>query len=177
MSARRSANVVGCALALALIWGQTGVRPGSDQGQTGVRPQVRSSVLGRESVVFAAAQQPQRTVADGVYTQAQAERGKKGYTVFCESCHAADLSGNNSGDSGAPPLKREGFMAGSDANGLYTKIAKTMPFDAPGSLQPDEYLDIVAYIFQENGFKPGPSPLTTDADQLRAIRIIRVTAP
>jgi quinoprotein glucose dehydrogenase len=116
-----------------------------------------------------------RTVADGVYTREQAERGKKGYTVFCENCHAADLSGNNSGDSGAPPLKRDGFMAGSDANGLFSKISRTMPFDAPGSLEPAEYLDILAYIFEQNGFPAGAAPLTTDADQLRTISIIRAT--
>ncbi len=157
MSARRSANYIGCALAFALISHVGRVR----------------FVDPASPVLFAAAQQPQRTVADGVYTREQAERGKKGYTVFCENCHSADLSGNNSGDSGAPPLKRDGFMAGSDANGLFSKISKTMPFDAPGSLEPAEYLDIVAYIFEQNGFPAGASPLTNDADQLRAIRIIR----
>jgi len=123
--------------------------------------------------VASAAQQP-KTVADGVYTREQAERGKKGYTVFCEGCHAADLSGNNSGDSGAPPLRRDGFMAGSDANALLTKISQTMPFDAPGSLPKNDYLDILAYIFQENGFPAGSAPLPGDAAQLGAIRIIRV---
>jgi cytochrome c len=114
------------------------------------------------------------TVADGVYAAEQADRGRKGYALFCESCHAADLSGTNSGDSGAPPLRREGFMEGSDANALYTKIRETMPLDAPESLTREEYLDILAFVFRENGFPAGALPLPTDPDRLRAIRIVRV---
>ena len=115
----------------------------------------------------------QRSVADGVYTRAQADRGKKSYALYCESCHAADLSGTNSGDSGAPPLRRDGFMQGSDANALFTKIRDTMPFDAPGSLGNAEYLDILAFIFQENGFPAGDTPMTADAELLKTIRIVR----
>jgi cytochrome c len=118
----------------------------------------------------------ERTVADGVYTTEQADRGKKGYRVFCESCHAADLSGTNSGDSGAPPLRRVGFMAGSDANALFTKIRQTMPFDAPGGLTTDEYIDILAFIFRENGFPAGKDPLVADPTRLQTIRIVRLAA-
>ena len=114
-----------------------------------------------------------RTVADGVYTREQAERGKKGYALYCETCHAADLSGTNSGDSGAPPLRREGFMQGSDAHALYTKIRETMPFDAPGSLSDAEYLEVLAFIFQENGFPAGPAPLRAESELLKGIRIVR----
>lgn len=122
----------------------------------------------------ASSAQQARTVAEGVYTKEQAERGRKDYAVFCESCHAADLSGTNSGDSGAPPLRREGFQAGSDANALFTKIQQTMPFDAPKSLTVEQYLDILAFMFQENGFPSGTTPLPTESSQLRAIRIVRV---
>jgi quinoprotein glucose dehydrogenase len=121
------------------------------------------------------------SVADGVYTKEQADRGREGYRLFCESCHADDLSGTNSGDSGAPPLRREGFMEGSDAQALFTKIQQTMPLDAPSSLTSEQYVDILAFIFQENGFRTGREVLTADADRLRSIRIVRLgqerTAP
>jgi cytochrome c len=113
------------------------------------------------------------TVADGVYAREQAERGMKGYALYCGSCHAEDLSGTNSGDSGAPPLRREGFMEGSSAAALFTKIRDTMPLDAPASLTDDDYLDILAYIFQQNGFPAGSAPLTSDATRLGAIRIVK----
>jgi len=120
--------------------------------------------------VFVASQG--RTVADGVYSVEQADRGRRTYTVFCENCHAADLAGTNSGDSGAPPLKRDGFMVGSDARALLTKIRQTMPLDAPASLEAAEYLDVLAYIFQQNGFPAGPAPLPADEAALGAIRIV-----
>ncbi|MBI4263425.1 MAG: c-type cytochrome [Acidobacteria bacterium] len=128
------------------------------------------------AVPAAAALRQSGTVAEGVYTREQADRGRKSYTLYCESCHAADLGGTNSGDSGAPPLRREGFMEGSHAFGLFTKIRETMPLDAPGSLSTSEYVDILAYIFRENGFPAGPKRLTSDAEQLRNIRIVRVAA-
>ena len=34
---------------------------------------------------------PRKTVRDGVYTDAQAERGKKVYEANCITCHLADL--------------------------------------------------------------------------------------
>src|SRR5260221_14441384 len=37
--------------------------------------------------------QPTKSVWDGVYTQAQADRGKTAYATQCASCHAADLTG------------------------------------------------------------------------------------
>lgn len=148
------------------------------QARVRIRSLVVFALLGCAAALplRAAGQQP-RTVADGVYTVEQAARGKRGYAVFCESCHAADLAGTNSGDSGAPPLKREGFMAGSDAAGLFTKIQETMPLDAPGSLPPDDVIDILAFIFQENGFRAGGEPLRPEAAHLRNIRIVRAGQP
>jgi quinoprotein glucose dehydrogenase len=116
------------------------------------------------------------TVADGVYSKDQADRGRREYTLYCESCHADDLSGTNSGDSGAPPLRRDGFMEGSDAHALLTRIQQTMPLDAPASLSVEQYLEILAYIFQENGFPAGPDALTAEPARLRSIRIVKTAA-
>jgi mono/diheme cytochrome c family protein len=113
-----------------------------------------------------------RSVQDGVYTRDQAARGQKEYGVFCASCHAPDLSGTNSGDSGAPPLRRETFMVGSDANALFTLIRMNMPRDAPSGLSDQQYLDVMAYIFQQNGFPAGSDELTADLERLRSIKIV-----
>jgi hypothetical protein len=45
---------------------------------------------------------------------------------------------------------------------LYDYVSKVMPFDAPGSLKPEEYWAILAYITRTNGYLPpgtelGPS--------------------
>ena len=122
---------------------------------------------------IAMAQVQEQTVADGVFSGEQATRGGKTYRVFCGNCHAADLSGDNSADSGAPPLRRLGFMEGSNVDALFTKIRQTMPLDAPAALTSKEYLDVVAYILQQNGFPPGPDEMRSDPDELRNIRIVR----
>ena len=119
----------------------------------------------------------ERTVADGVYVAEQAERGRTGYAVFCAHCHADDLSGDNTGDAGAPPLRWDGFKDGSTALALFTKIQEAMPLDARGALASEQYLDILAYIFQENGFPAGEGELTDDDAVLAGIRIVRRGEP
>ncbi len=108
------------------------------------------------------------TVADGVYTDAQAARGAAAYDAACSGCHRADLGGGT-----GPALKDQRFAriyAGKDLRTLFTKIATTMPRGAPGSLADDVYLDIVAHVLKENGFRPGSHELTADA--LDGIRVL-----
>ena len=42
-----------------------------------------------------------KTVREGVYTEAQAERGKKVYEANCVTCHLPDLDGSANPDAGA----------------------------------------------------------------------------
>jgi cytochrome c5/lysophospholipase L1-like esterase len=116
----------------------------------------------------ARAQDAARTVADGVYSDAQASRGAAAYEAACSGCHRADLSGAT-----GPSLKEQRFArvyAGKPLQTLFTKIATTMPRNGPASLSDDVYLDIVAYVLRENGFRPGSRELTPDA--LDAIRVV-----
>jgi len=115
-----------------------------------------------------ARQDAARTVADGVYTDAQAGRGAAAYDAACSACHRGDLSGNS-----GPALKEQRFaqnFAGKDLKTLFTKIATTMPRAAPGSLTDDVYLDIVAHVLRENGFRAGTQELT--ADTLERVRVV-----
>ena len=57
-------------------------------------------------------------------------------------------------------------FAGKDLKTLFTKIATTMPRNAPGSLADNVYLDIVAHLLKENGFPAGAQEL----DRRRARR-------
>ena len=118
------------------------------------------------------AQSTSISVMDGVYTTAQALRGKATYGVFCAGCHADDLLGTNSGDSGAPPLKREGFMEGSNAGALFAKIRRTMPQDAPGSVPDRDVADVIAYLFEANRFPTGRTELPVVPAELDRIRIV-----
>jgi hypothetical protein len=62
------------------------------------------------------------------------------------------------------------MFAGKDLKTLFTKIATTMPRNAPGSLGDNVTLDIVAHVLKENGFPAGSQQLTAEA--LDAIRVV-----
>lgn len=116
----------------------------------------------------ARAQQAAATVADGVYTDAQASRGGAAYEAACSTCHRIDLGGGT-----GPSLKEQRFAqtyAGKPLQTLFSKIATTMPRNAPASLADDVYLDIVAYVLKENGFRSGARELT--AGMLDAVRVV-----
>src|SRR4249919_202854 len=80
-----------------------------------------------------AAGQALRSVWDGVYTEAQAQRGKTIYVQRCGTCHG-------SGDQ-APALYGSDFLSNFDGRTLaelFDRIKNTMPQDKPASLTPQE---------------------------------------
>jgi mono/diheme cytochrome c family protein len=97
----------------------------------------------------------------GVYSDAQADRGKTPYTTVCRRCHNDDLGGSERG----PALRGEQFIANWDGQGLnrlFAKIKDTMPPDSPSSLPDEDYLDLVTVILKTNGFPAGNATLTPE---------------
>src|SRR5256885_9484996 len=70
------------------------------------------TVLALGSAVRLRAQETSKSVWDGIYNQAQADRGKQLYSDACASCHGPELTGGEM----APPLVRGAFQ--SHWNGL-----------------------------------------------------------
>ena len=94
-----------------------------------------------------------------VFTSAQAAAGQTVYGARCAACHLADLQGRNE----AAPLAGPNFMntwRARTAGDLATYIQRTMPPGAAGSLSPDDYLNVAAYILAANGAVAGAQPLT-----------------
>jgi alcohol dehydrogenase (cytochrome c) len=95
----------------------------------------------------------------GSYTNAQAAQGATIYTQHCAVCHGANLQG----EAGTPltgPTFWHAYGAGTAAQ-LYDFLSRQMPLDAPGSLNPQQYLDVTAFILERNGLSPGEEPLST----------------
>lgn len=111
--------------------------------------------------VRAQAGEPSRSVADGVYAEAQAERGQTTFSEVCANCHS---SGQFAGSA------FQSMWAGRNVRSLFRLLRTTMPYDNPGGLTRDEYAAIIAYILEVNGYPPGPSELPTGDDELRQIR-------
>jgi len=105
--------------------------------------------------------QGRRTVWDKIYTAEQAAKGKTDFETSCSGCHGITLEGGR-----GRPLTGNAFTTKWDfqsVNQLFNEIKTRMPRDQPGSLTPDAYLGIVAYILQFNKFPAGETPLVADA--------------
>jgi mono/diheme cytochrome c family protein len=119
-----------------------------------------------------AAQLGAQNIWDGVYTTAQAERGKTAFETSCINCHNRDLAGSVRG----PALRGDKFMLDwqdGSVNNLFTKIRFSMPATYPDSVSDEVKIDIVSYLLQVNGFPTGSEELKTDADRLEAIQIVK----
>lgn len=102
------------------------------------------------------------TTRSGVYTAAQAARGGDTYVMQCRSCHT--------------PSSHTGVVFANSWHGkplsaLYTFMVERMPKNEPGSLQPHEYADVLAYLLKLNEMPSGNEELPADSLALRKIRI------
>ena len=121
-------------------------------------------------ITASAAAQSTRTVWDGVYSDAQAKRGRELYNSKCLSCHGADLSGGEM----APPLVGIGFQSnwnGQSAGDLSERIRVSMPLGAEGTLSRQQVSDIISAIFAAGDYPPGPNELPRESDVLKTIQI------
>ena len=106
-----------------------------------------------------------------LYTADQANAGATVYAQACGTCHGSQLEG-----TAAPALKGSAFgeMAIAQsltADMLLDVISGTMPQSDPGSMKPDEYAAVTAYILQQNGYPAGTTPLARGAPALKDARI------
>lgn len=106
--------------------------------------------------------QPSRSTASGVYTEEQATRGRDTYQMQCKSCHTP---ASHTGATFASWWERKPLSE------LYQFVTTRMPKNEPGSLQPDEYVDLIAYLLKLNDLPSGSEPLPADSVALKKIRI------
>lgn len=107
-------------------------------------------------------------------TEEQVVAGRNRYfRTGCADCHAPNLAGvvdtreDNDGDG--PPLTGRRFIErwfGGPVSDLFQYIAETMPPERPGTLDAEQYANVLAFILAGNGFRTGDVPLPTDVDAL-----------
>ena len=103
----------------------------------------------------------ENSTAAGVYTQDQATRGADVFAGMCKSCHTADSH------TGPNFMKAWGNRPLSE---LFVYLVTKMPKNDPGSLPPDEYAQVLAYLLKLNGMPAGPTELPTDSMLMKNIR-------
>ncbi|MYI05863.1 MAG: hypothetical protein F4059_00705 [Gemmatimonadetes bacterium] len=96
-----------------------------------------------------------------IFTESQADRGRTIFDETCSDCHT------NSEFRGRLFRSNWGHRT---VYAFYRTVRSTMPDDNPGGLEPQMYLDVVAYILSLNGHEAGDSELSADSP-MREIRI------
>jgi hypothetical protein len=113
-----------------------------------------------------------RKVWDGIFTEAQASRGKPAFETSCGRCHNNELVGSER----APALKGDGFFShweNDTLDKLFTKIRDTMPAGGIESVTDAGKLDILAYVLSMKGAPPGREELSLELPALESITIVR----
>jgi|SRR5665213_2823755 len=109
-------------------------------------------------------------VNDGIYTTAQAERGKAVFAMNCAACHGDKLEGGTSGPELSGPSFIGGYSSG-NALALFTKISQDMPSSAPGTLMPEQYADVLAFVLSVNKYPAGMTELPKDGAGLKDVKM------
>jgi mono/diheme cytochrome c family protein len=114
------------------------------------------------AVPSAHAQSARRSTTSGVYTEAQAARGRDTFAGMCQACHtpATHTGPTFIASWGNRPLWE-----------LFDYLMANMPKSDPGSLSPEEYAQVLAYVLKMNGMPAGSRELPADEAALRAIRL------
>jgi polar amino acid transport system substrate-binding protein len=100
---------------------------------------------------------PARSKVPALYTEDQATKGSLAYYKNCSMCHGPLLDGQSAGYPG-PALKGREFADPSydfHVNEMFNFVAKLMPPGEPGTLTHEEYVDIMAFMLQQNGYPAG----------------------
>lgn len=104
----------------------------------------------------------ERTTADGVYTAEQAESGATVFVEVCQECHLPDWERT---------VGLYGKWHGKPLSDLLTYVRREMPQTDPGTLTPEEYGQVTAYLLRLTGMPPGAEMLNPDPAALSEIRI------
>jgi len=119
---------------------------------------VLSAIVGSSAIAVLVAQ-PAQTPS---FTAAQAGAGRTAYERSCSGCHRADLQGAFE----APQLSGSNFLSewgDKTVAELQAYLMASMPPSDPGSPGADTMINIVAYLLQANGARPGAQALTPQA--------------
>jgi mono/diheme cytochrome c family protein len=115
------------------------------------------------------AQDAQRTLRDGVFSPAQVMRGDRLFNSICTDCHEITEF------TGAGAYLEE--VEGEPVWETFEFVSAEMPEDDPGSLNPQDYAAVLAYIFSVYGLPSGDAALAVDEETLEAITIVRPAPP
>lgn len=105
--------------------------------------------------------QEKKSINQPVYSEAQATRGQSVFDGTCSACHdPSRFIGPEFID----------VWAGQPLSALYETVSETMPEDNPGSMEQEQYVDVVTYLLKLNDYPTGPTEIK-DPAEMKAITI------
>lgn len=116
------------------------------------------------------AQDPTKSVWDGIFSDDQAKTGSGLYADQCASCHGDQLTGGEM----APPLAGGEFLSnwnGLTVGDLFERIRTGMPPADPGKVSREAKAEIVAFILAFNKFPSGAKAMPSSTEMLKQFRI------
>jgi len=119
---------------------------------------------------------PFPTVWSGVYSKAEADRGKEAYRQLCSRCHGTDLKGGLTapGLVGAKFFDRWHDLRLGD---IVAYIQAAMPREHEFYVPADSARAIVGLMLEESGVPPGQDNMSTDTNVQHTILITRPRRP
>lgn len=99
------------------------------------------------------------------FSAEQADRGRDMFRASCTECHYSSEFSDS---------QFKFKWSRRSAGNLYQLIQTSMPETAPGSLSPEETVDLVSYILRMNGFDPGEGELAADRAVLDEISLASI---
>src|SRR6266566_2809656 len=115
------------------------------QGWTIIFATCMLASVGRGAVAQTPAPDSMRSTLSGVFTAGQATRGEEIHAGMCRSCHT--------GATPTPTFKEK--WAGRPLSELFEYVSNEMPKNSPGSLNPQDYTLVLAYILHTIGMPAG----------------------
>ena len=110
---------------------------------------------------------PAAANAQSFYTAQQAGRGKSVFLNACSGCHVVERQVD-------PPVGLTGvkfLRQWRTVNDLFSKVSLTMPANHVLGLTRLQYLDVIAFLLDSNGLRPGVAELADDREQMRHLHL------
>lgn len=159
------ARILGAATVIALLGGASAAFAFGD-----VSAEQRAALEGTDATEAEAAPPEEISMWDGVFTQEQSDAGRAVYAANCAACHGPAARGAPGMPSLVGVVLNRKY-ADMPLSVYFDYMSTNMPRGREGSLQPQQYADIMAFILTAHGVEPGEATLTPDHELLDSIII------
>ncbi len=105
-----------------------------------------------------------------LYTEAQAEAGKAIFMHTCTTCHGTHLEGKSAPPNAGTVFLNKAHLLDWTVGNLRTLVVSSMPLSNPGSLTPQQYAEVLAFLLASDCYPAGRQPFPrNDTAQLEHI--------